>query len=419
MAATTTRPRPGWQRADGQWAEGQWSGEPLPLGLAEEIRSHLGTVTAELIEAIRAEIPEYNRPRDETYVRGVALGVEQGLRCFVDQLAKPGEPAADWYEVFRAIGAGEMRAGRSLDALQSALRLAARVAWQRLLVLVDPARVSPLVIGRLAEATFGYLDEIAKACADGYARAQAAEVGELERRRRRLVELLLADPAASAEEIAAVADAAQWGVPRRLLVVALVADAPGAGRPVLPPQILVSLDRPVPCLVVPDPESPAQLRALLAGVAGWLLAVGPPVSPADAAHSLRWARHALDLARRGVLDAGAGTVWCQEHLATLAIFQDEQLLTVLAERSLAPLEEIRASQRGVLADTLLAWLQWDRNATEVASRLHVHPQTVRYRMRQLDRLFAAQLRDPEERLALEIALRADQVRRVAQPTDPA
>jgi DNA-binding PucR family transcriptional regulator len=59
-----------------------------------------------------------------------------------------------------------------------------------------------------------------------------------------------------------------------------------------------------------------------------------------------------------------------------------------------------------LSQTLLTWLQLDRNASEVAARLHIHPQTVRYRMRQLDQLFGDQLRDPDARLELEIALRA-------------
>jgi len=56
--------------------------------------------------------------------------------------------------------------------------------------------------------------------------------------------------------------------------------------------------------------------------------------------------------------------------------------------------------------TLLAWLQHGCNANEVALRLHVHPQTVRYRLRQVEDLFGDQLRDPDRRFELEIALRA-------------
>ena len=55
------------------------------------------------------------------------------------------------------------------------------------------------------------------------------------------------------------------------------------------------------------------------------------------------------------------------------------------------------------------------NANEVAVCVHVHPQTVRYRLRQVDDLFGDQLRDPDRRFELEIALRARQMLRHAQP----
>jgi DNA-binding PucR family transcriptional regulator len=71
------------------------------------------------------------------------------------------------------------------------------------------------------------------------------------------------------------------------------------------------------------------------------------------------------------------------------------------------LDQVRERQRDVLADTLLAWLQLGMNANAVATRLHVHPQTVRHRLRQLDLLFGAQTADADARFELEIALRAD------------
>jgi DNA-binding PucR family transcriptional regulator len=99
-------------------------------------------------------------------------------------------------------------------------------------------------------------------------------------------------------------------------------------------------------------------------------------------------------------------VRCTEHISTLIVFQDEDLLESLATLRLAPLSHLRASQQDRLAETLLAWLQSGRNANEVAMRLHVHPQTVRYRLRQLEDLFGDQLLDPDLRFELEIVLRA-------------
>lgn len=86
----------------------------------------------------------------------------------------------------------------------------------------------------------------------------------------------------------------------------------------------------------------------------------------------------------------------------------------LVVRQLAPLAGMRVPYRERLAETLLCWLQCSRNANEVAARLGVHPQTVRYRLRQLDGLFGDRLQDPDGGFELELALR---VRRLRSPRD--
>ena len=65
---------------------------------------------------------------------------------------------------------------------------------------------------------------------------------------------------------------------------------------------------------------------------GWAAAMGP-VEPLDrAAASLHWARRALGLAERGIIDGRRDLVRCDEHLATLLIFADEELAAALRDR---------------------------------------------------------------------------------------
>jgi DNA-binding PucR family transcriptional regulator len=142
---------------------------------------------------------------------------------------------------------------------------------------------------------------------------------------------------------------------------------------------------------------------------GWAAAIGPAVPLARAALSLRWARDALALARAGVIPVGGGPVRCDQHLSTLLILADEDLARTLRNRRLAPLARLRPGQRDRIAETLLAWLQLGENAAEVAQRIHVHPQTVRYRLRQITELFGDQLRDPDLRFELQLALRVRQL----------
>ena len=72
----------------------------------------------------------------------------------------------------------------------------------------------------------------------------------------------------------------------------------------------------------------------------------------------------------------------------------------------------RLGRRDQHLSTLLAWLQLGENAAEVAQQIRVHPQTVRYRLRQIQELFGDQLRDPDLRFELQLALR---VRKLTGP----
>jgi len=145
------------------------------------------------------------------------------------------------------------------------------------------------------------------------------------------------------------------------------------------------------------------------GLRGWAGAVGPAVPLARASSSLRWARQALALAKRGLAPASGGVIRCAGQLSTLVIFADEELVRTLTATRLDPLQRLRPAQQETLRETLLCWLQSGGNAREVARRLHVHPQTTRYRMRQLTLLFGEELHEPDARFELEIALRAEQL----------
>ena len=82
------------------------------------------------------------------------------------------------------LGRGEMRAGRSLDALLAAYRLGARVAWRRLAAAGEAAGLEPRTLYLLAESIFAYIDELSGESIEGYAMEQAAAAGELQRLRR-------------------------------------------------------------------------------------------------------------------------------------------------------------------------------------------------------------------------------------------
>jgi hypothetical protein len=397
----------------------------LPTRIAAVLRAESAASITEIVTAIQNEVAEYTRPLDPAYVRTLSQAVEHAVRTFIERVAYPDTAMTAVVAEFHAIGAAEAREGRSLEPLQAALRLGARVGWRRLCVVAAGQGLDMLALGRAGEAIFVYLDELAGASSQGYLEARTEFAGERERRRRRLLDLILADPPAPAEALAESARAAGWAVPSRIAVVALGQQRQTGQRrqagaelalatPALSGDVLVDWSRREPCLLIPDPDSRGRIPAVGRALSGWAAAMGP-VEPLDrAAASLHWARRALGLAERGIIDGRGDLVRCDEHLATLLMFADEELAAALRAARLAPLQRLRPAQQDRLAETLLIWLQHGCNANEVAVAVHVHPQTVRYRLRQADDLFGDQLRDPDRRFELEIALRARQLLQGAQ-----
>jgi hypothetical protein len=202
-----------------------------------------------------------------------------------------------------------------------------------------------------------------------------------------------------------LAAAARWTLPEWVTVIAF---EPGAGLPEIAAEegMLADLDDPQPCLLVA--ASDGGTGRIETGFHGRRAAVGPRVRLCDATNSLRWARRTMTLLRHGVIPS-ASIVHCADHLSTLCLLTDPFLLAELGRRSLAPFDGLTTKRRSRLGETLLAWLQSRSSAPDLAMQLGVHPQTVRYRLRQLEELFGDRLNDPEERLNLEVTLRAEQL----------
>jgi hypothetical protein len=386
---------------------------PLPPDLAERLRAQLEPVADEVEEEVRKQVPEYARPADGAYRRNLRAGVVQALTLFVDHIGDPRGQGDAIAGTYYELGRGEALEGRSLDALQSALRIGGLHAWRLLCRTAEDLGLDSAVVAALGELAFRTVHEVAEAAAAGYAEAQLRSTDELERRRRRLLDLLVSEGPVSPETVQDLAHGARWPVPRQVAVIALAAtaDQREEERPPAAAGVLVDMESRPPRIIVPDPDGSGRFggRALALALRGRPAAVGPTVALTEAAQSLHWATRALGLMGRGVLPR-QGMVRCADHLSTLLLHSDEPLLAQLQARVLAPLDAVSAGQRARLAETLLAWLLSGSNVPDVATRLHIHPQTVRYRLRQLEKLFGDALHDPGTRLDLVLALRAEALR---------
>ncbi|EFC79096.1 PucR family transcriptional regulator [Parafrankia sp. EUN1f] len=393
----------------------------FPPGLSESLAHGLEQLGEEIIAAIAAEVPAYARPLEGSFGRGVRRGVEEALARFLALVeAGPGAAGdlATSRDVYVRLGRGEVRAGRSLDNLLSAYRVGARISWRR---LGEAARHAGLDAGglvALAEMMFAYIDGISAASADGYALAQFEIAGERERLWDRLGEMLLSGTDAATIEHAASTGAVR--LPERMAAV-LVPEGPDEQLPSrLPtgcPRTSHGSDF---WLFLGDAQEPSRRLWLAERLAGAGAVVGPCVAWQQITTSVERASFARAALLAGRLPAAAGPepLFTDDHLADLVLARDPGLLDDLARRRLGPLAALPERTRSRLAETLLCWLALHGQRRLVAERLHIHPQTVRYRVGQLRELFGAALDDPEARFELELLLRATIGLRPGSPAEP-
>ncbi|MER5635384.1 helix-turn-helix domain-containing protein [Kitasatospora sp. NPDC002227] len=380
---------------------------PLPRELAAVMRPELPSLLKEMASEIVAAIPEYGELLEGPNARVIRVGIEQNIATFVDQIAAPTATTSLRDEICRRFGRFEAYEGRSLDMLQAAYRIGCQVALRRVRTVGKRYNLSVTVMLAFADALFAYMGDIAELSREGYQQAMAELGEEPDNRRRRLLRRILGGTAVARSALNELAEHAGWPLPAEVTLVALRAPTlPSRGA--LDRDVLVDFGDPEPHLLVPGRLAGERLTALEEALSGCRAAIGLTTPLDEAADSLRWARHTLVLAGSGVITDQQLTR-SEDHLLPLWLLGDPGLIRQLAARHLGPLADLTPAQRHRLIDTLRTWLTTRGTAAQMAELLGVHPQTVRYRMRLLDRAFGAQLTDSDGRFAIEVALRALQL----------
>ena len=390
-----------------------WARVPDWVGPA--LRPELLGATEEIIAAVRAGVPEYARPLEGRFGRRITEGVSVALNQFVDLLGVDASPGD--LRVYRGLGQLEHREGRTLAALQSAYQVGTRTAWRRIAGSPAARRLPAEVIFALAEALFTYVEQLGAASVAGWAYEDARNAGSVQTRRHALVELLARQPTPPVAEIERVAAAAAWRLPERLA--ALVVEDAVAVAARLPGAVGANLD-PVGVVLVPVPERAVPGRTTWSdrvriavrdkpAVRGPRGGQAPPGRAGARAPATR-PRHRAEL-----LGAPAGLVRADDHLLALLLAAEPELAADLCEHALAPLHGLPAGAGARGEQTLRAWLDAHGDVSAAAATLHVHPQTVRYRLAALREAFGEALDDPAARLEIAIALRMTH----PAPPDPA
>ena len=368
-------------------------GLTLPAAAVTEMRAHLTELSDDVVAAIVEEVPDYrdafSGPMGQTISNAVRLALGGFLTLARSTSGDKRTPALAT-EGSYALGRGEARSGRSTDALLSAYRIGARVAWRELSSTAVRHGLTAEVLAEFAQLVFAYIDEQSAAAIAGHT-DETETTGRVQQRLLDRLAALMLDEAPP-EEIVEAAERAGWPTPRSLTAVLVPA---GAVRRVLtaldgaPLQVAEADDTVL--LLVPD----GRRRSLLQVLRELDAVAGPAVPWQEVRRSVDRARRAREL--------GVG-IDTEAHLPQLVLRADEDALADLRARALAPLDGLRPSAAEKLAETLRLWLLLQGRRDDVAAALFVHPQTVRYRMTRLRELYGDRLRDPQWLLQLTVAL---------------
>jgi DNA-binding PucR family transcriptional regulator len=142
-------------------------------------------------------------------------------------------------------------------------------------------------------------------------------------------------------------------------------------------------------------ELGVQLRAVIAASIAGLADVGAARTEVD---------RVLDSAERHPISIGKVTSLAEARTTVLL----DEIVTLVGkdERLIDPRVRNLRAQDPALADTLGVYLDCFGDIALAAQQLHVHPNTVRYRVRRIEQLLSTSLADPDVRLLFSLGLRA-------------
>ncbi|MCZ2525227.1 PucR family transcriptional regulator [Streptomyces sp. HB2AG] len=402
-------------------------------------------LVARIVDEVRREVPAYRGLHGSRLAEVRAITRWASSRLLRMWAEDTGTTAAD-VERAREIGRARAADGRSVDAVVRAYRVGAAAA-DRIVAEHAGDRLSPGDVFALNRIWLRELETLTEALAAGHADAAERLDADRDRALRAFLDDLLvgrqASPAAVADRsralgvclpesgvllvagparLAAGAPAAAAApapapdrtpsAPDRASAAAPAAHSAAAATAAAGAELVAGLLRARPAggadvlhttradhlVLLLDPGLAALVGPLLRGTArrGCLVAGHGPDELADA---YRLARDALGAAPARAFDADGLLHTAEAHVVGLLNATPGATPATVRRHVLGPLLD-PGNQH--LAATLDAYLGTG-SATAAAEALHLHPQTLRYRMRRVRELTGRDPRDPWQRLMLEIA----------------
>ena len=354
--------------------------------LVAEIETEMDALVARAGDRIRDEIPEFRRVPADALAGAIRGNVSRALGALRD--LRP--PTDAELEQAAAIGRERAEQGLTVDAVLHAYRISISAVWSR---FGEVARERGADVGSVlafSETLWLWADAVMDIVADAHREVELEQAREEQQRRDAFVLALLTGTLTAAElrresathgldgDRAYVPFRARAGTSR------IGASLAGEGG------MATALDRDIAGIATRAPDAPE----------GVVCGIGPPAQLTDLPASFTVASRALQTA---VAFGQEGAFSLGDLSIRPAILADAALGDAFAARYLEPLEDL--GRLGAELDaTLRAWFDQEMRIDETARVLHVHPNTLRHRLRRFEEATGATLRDPRHLVELWWAL---------------
>jgi sugar diacid utilization regulator len=401
--------------------------------IAERMAAGRHELAQRIADRCREEIADY-RLVDEPVLADVVAFALDSLDALTAAM-RDGQPAsAAWLEPARAVGRRRFHQRVALESFLHAVRIWARVVWDAVLEEVRPVRQDELEAALIvASRLLAQIDEISTVAAEAYldevsdpwllrrdlmdALVTGRGDGEVARRRAGTLGLRLADSYVVIVLRASDADPQDGRRPSLRTRVALdrIVHQTRCGLHPEAGGLIVGMRHGdvVALYPVSGPDGAAEARhqcAALVDALGIDVVVGMGGWHAGLAATASGYREALDAAdiaqAKGIRDHPVAL----DEVLVDHIYRSSPCADRILAETIRPLIDYDRTHRSSFVTTLRAYLDAGLNLTRTARAVHVHPNTVEYRLRRIRELSGRDPRNPDDLLILSLATKFDELR---------
>jgi PucR C-terminal helix-turn-helix domain len=359
--------------------------------LVAEIEAELEDVVGAIGDRIRDEIPEFRRLPAEALADAIRGNVSRALSALRDLR----EPTAEELERAAAVGRERAEQGLTVDAVLHAYRFSVGAVWSRFGELARARGADVTTVLAFSETLWLWADAVMDVVGVAHREVELEQAREEQQRRDAFV-LALLTGTLDADDLRR--ESGTFGLDPERSYVAFRARASGGAA--VPHRVASALGGAPRLVTALDHDVAGVASAAPPPWQGVTVGYAPPARvealPTAFAHASRALQTALAFGDEGAFSLADLSI-------RPAILADEALGDAFAARYFEPLAAL--GRLGLeLETTLRAWLANGMRIDDTARALHVHPNTLRHRLRRFEDATGATLRDPDDLVELWWAL---------------